>query len=346
MTVQDMIPQEKSAAVTRALREAFGVAAFEDIRLLSDGLTSLVFRIVVGGSPFLLRIIMRPIDPARHYTCMRAAAEAGLAPHVWYASIDDRICITDFLEAAPFPVAEALVRMPATLRTVHELPPFPAAPNHINTTPTFLLNRGPALESFIRKFQAANVLPQLETEQLLSWRARVAAVYPHLDPGMVSSHCDLKPENIVFDGHRAWLVDWEAAFRNDRYSDLAVLANFVAGNDAEETVYLQEYFGQPPDEYQRARFFVMQQVVHMFYTMAYLWLGSSVKPVSLSDPVPEFTAFHRRLWAGGVDLADKDNKIVYGRVHWERLRQNMRQARFDDALRIVSNGYRRSQALV
>jgi hypothetical protein len=84
----------------------------------------------------------------------------------------------------------------------------------------------------------------------------------------------------------------------------------------------------------------------MFYTMAYLWLGSSGKPVSLSDPVPEFTAFHRRLWARGVNLEDKDNKIVYGRVHWERLRQNMRQARFDDALRIVSNGHRRSQALV
>jgi hypothetical protein len=35
-----MIPQEKSAAVTRGLREAFGVTVFEDIRKLTKGHTS------------------------------------------------------------------------------------------------------------------------------------------------------------------------------------------------------------------------------------------------------------------------------------------------------------------
>ena len=54
-----MIPQEKSAAVTRGLREAFGVAEFEDIRLLNKGHSALVFRIVVRESPFLLKVITR-----------------------------------------------------------------------------------------------------------------------------------------------------------------------------------------------------------------------------------------------------------------------------------------------
>ena len=106
-----MIPQEKSAAVARGLREAFGVTAFEDIRMMTRGnATSRVFRIVVRGSPFLLKIIMRTDDPTRHYTCMKAAAEAGLAPRVWYTSIEDKICITDFVEEAPLPVTDALVR--------------------------------------------------------------------------------------------------------------------------------------------------------------------------------------------------------------------------------------------
>jgi hypothetical protein len=35
-----MIPQEKSEAVTRGLREAFGVTAFEDIVRLTKGHTS------------------------------------------------------------------------------------------------------------------------------------------------------------------------------------------------------------------------------------------------------------------------------------------------------------------
>jgi hypothetical protein len=55
-----MIPQEKSAAVLRGLREAFGVTAIEDIRRMTKGLSSdLLFRIVVQGSPFLLRIMTR-----------------------------------------------------------------------------------------------------------------------------------------------------------------------------------------------------------------------------------------------------------------------------------------------
>ena len=42
------------------------------------------------------------------------------------------------------------------------------------------------------------------------------------------------------------------------------------------------------------------------------------------------------MWAGEVDLADNDLKIFCGMVHWERLRQNVRGTRFDEALVIVS----------
>ena len=228
--------------------------------------------------------------------------------------------------------------MPATLRTLHALPPFPGVPNHLNTSCMFLINKGPAVDGFIQKFQAANILPKAESEELFARYEQLAAVYPRHDPDMVSSHNDLfKPDNILFDGHRVWLVDWEAAFLNDRYADLAVVANLVVTNDAEERIYLQEYFGQPPDAYQLARFFLMQQVTHIFYAMAFLWLGSPGEPVNLSEKRPEFRDFHRRIWAGEVNLEDNQTKIVYGRVHRERLLQNMRQARFNEAMRIVSD---------
>jgi thiamine kinase-like enzyme len=68
---------------------------------------------------------------------------------------------------------------------------------------------------------------------------------------MVSCHMDLKPENILFDGQHVWLTDWQAAFVNDRYFDLAVAANFLLTNDADELTYLERYFGQRPNEYQR-----------------------------------------------------------------------------------------------
>ena len=336
-----LIPPEKSAAVTLALREAFGVTAVEDIRRLTKGnATSRVFRIVVRGSPFVLKIIMRTDDPTRHFACMRAAAAAGLAPRVWHTNIADKIAITDFVEEAPFPVTDALIRIPAVLRTLHALPPFPGVPNRINTSCMFLINQGPEVDGFIQRIRAAKFLPERETEELLACHAQLAAVYPRHDPDMVSSHNDLfKPDNTLFDGHRVWLVDWEAAFLNDRYADLAVVANLVVTNDTEEKIYLQEYFGKPPDRYQLARFFLMQQVAHIFYAMGYLLFGSEGQPLDLSETAPDFRDLHRRIWAGEVNLKDRQMKIAYGRVHRERLLQNMRQARFGESVRILSDRY-------
>jgi hypothetical protein len=332
-----MIPQEKRAAVTRGLKEAFGVSEFEDIRDLTERPGSnRVFRIAVRGSAYLLRINTRPGDMERHFTCMQAAADAGLAPRIQYASTEDRISITDFVEAVPLPASDALVQIPAALRTLHALPPFPGAP--FNTTCTFLLNKGPALDGFLQKFQASNVLPKNETEEFLARYQQVAAVYSRLDSDMAPGHNDLfKPDNMLFDGNRLWLVDWEAAFQNDRYADLAVVANMIVTSEPEERVYLQEYFGEPPGEYRRARFYLMKQVAHMFYAIVFLTLRASDNPIDWRQPVPGYSDFQRRFWAREVNLADNQAKTVYGRIHWEQLSRNMRQPRFHEALRIVSD---------
>ena len=331
-----MIPQENIAAATRALNQAFGVAAFEHIRDLTERPGSnRAFRIVVRGSAYLLRINTRAGDMTRHFSCMQAAAEAGLAPRVRYASPQDRISITDFVEAVPFPATDALRRVPAALRTLHALPPFPVAP--FNTTCTFLLNKGPALDGFLEKFRAAQILPERDLEELLAQYAKLAAAYSSLPPDSAPSHNDLfKPDNILFDGSRLWLVDWEAAFQNDRYADLAVAANMLVVNEAEELIFLQEYFGAPPDSYQAARFYLMTQLAHMFYAMGFLSLGSAGKPVDWSEPLPTYSEFQQRFWAREVSLADNHSKTVYGRVHWEKLRHNLRQPRSDEALRIVT----------
>jgi thiamine kinase-like enzyme len=325
-----MIPEEKNAAVARALHEAFGVTKFTDIRRTTKGLSSdLVFRIVVLGAPYVLRIMTRideRMDPDRIFACMSAAAEAGLAPRVRYSNAEDGISITDFVEAVPFPATQALVQLPGTLRRLHALPPFPKAFNYVT-----------AHNGFIWRFRKASLLPKGEIEEVFTGYEQLCATYPRLDSDMVSCHMDLKPENILFDGQHVWLTDWQAAFVNDRYFDLAVAANFLLTSDADEPTYLERYFGQRPNEYQRARLFLMRQVVHMFYATVFLMLGSAGKPIDQSGKLSSFRDFHRRIWAGEVNLADNDLKVVYGRVHWEQLLQNMRQAQFEEALRIVAD---------
>jgi aminoglycoside phosphotransferase (APT) family kinase protein len=286
-----VIPQEQIAAIARGLNEAFGVAAFDDIRDLTERSGSnRAFRIVVRGCAYLLRINTRAGDTARHFSCMQAPAEAGLAPRVRYASAEDRISITDFVEAAPLPAADALRRIPAALRALHALPAFQVVP--FNTTCTFLLSKGPALDGFLEKFRAANILPEHDLAELLSQYEQLATAYSSLDADPTPSHNDLfKPDNMLFDGSRLWMVDWEAAFQNDRYADLAVVANMLVANEADEQIYLKEYFGASPNSYQAARFYLMRQLAHLFYALVFLGLGCDSKPVDWSEPLPHTAIF-------------------------------------------------------
>jgi len=325
-----MIPQEKSAAVSRAIQEAFATSVLDDVQRITRGLSSdLVFRIVVKGSPYLLRIMTRineQMDPHRIYPCMTAASDAGLTPRVHYASTDDGVSITDFVEAQPLAVSKAMELLPHTLRNLHGLPLFPREFNYQT-----------AHKGFIWRFRSSSLLPQNEVDEAFNCYERLCAVYRRVDADMVSSHMDLKPDNILFDGERIWLVDWQAAFVNDRYFDLAVAANYLINDEASESTYLERYFGAPADEYQCARFFLLRQFLHMFASAVFLILGSGGKPIELGRDLPSFEDFHCRMWAGEINLAEKDQQVISGLVHWRRLLTNIRQPRFGEALEIVSS---------
>ncbi|MFI5155247.1 MAG: phosphotransferase [Chitinophagales bacterium] len=327
-----MIPEAKRNAVEQALQMTFGKSEFEDISQLNAGLSSaLIFRIVISKKSYLLRVITRTDamgDPSRYYSCMQSAAEAGLAPHIWYAGIDDRISITDFIEAKPFPIDKARVMIPHLLKRLHSLPRFPQRVNYLDFA-----------DGAIRKFQASKSIPEKMTEELFRRYEKIIEVYPRNDRDLVSCHNDLKPDNLLFDGERAWLVDWEAAFLNDRYADLAVVGNFVIRNDEEEKIFLIKYFGDDFTEYQQARFFLMSQYMHLIYLSYFMLLSTADgKPIDLNFNRPDFREFHNRLWEGKIHLLDKDVQKQYAWVHMEQAMQNLQLKRFEESLHIVLNG--------
>jgi len=192
------------------------------------------------------------------------------------------------------------------------------------------------MHGFVRRFQAAGILPESEAAEFFEGYERVAGAYPRDRSEMVSCHNDLKPENILFDGERVWLVDWEAGFLNDRYVDLAVVANFVVTDDGDEQAYLRTYFGEEAGEYRLARFYLMRQLLHVFFPAVFLMVSSGGKPVEFRGEAPGFREFHDGIWAGEVSLAAKEAKVEYARVHMNRFLENMRGARVREAMLVVA----------
>jgi thiamine kinase-like enzyme len=291
----------------------------------------LIFKIQVSGNPYLLRVIMRTDelgDPTHYYQCMLPAAEAGLAPRVHYASIEDRISITDYIDLHPFQIPHARIKMADLVRQLHALPKFPSRMNYLER-----------MDGFVEKFRSSQIIPENFTRDLFRFYSQIKKVYPTNDvENLVSCHNDLKPENFIFDGQRPWIVDWEAAFLNDRYLDLTVLGNFLVRDDAEEAEFLEHYFGRKAEEYEHARHFLMSQLLHVFYFSFFLQIASSGEPIQIGEISRHpFRSFHDRIWEGAISLAEKQSKLEYALVHMDQFLLNSKTNRFEDSLRIISN---------
>lgn len=326
-----MISQDKQAAIRKALQTAFDVDEFEDIQPFTKGLSgAAVSKITVHGMPYVLRAITQTgtrDDPAYYFDCIQTAACAGLAPRIHYLNIEEKILITDFIEDRYFPVAEARIKMADMLRNLHALPKF-----------AYQLQYLDASDAFLKKFQASKIIPESLTKNLFELYSRIGNVYPRNDAdNLVSCHNDVKRDNIIFDGSRPWLVDWEAARLNDRYLDLAAIANFVVKNDEDETGFLRRYFGANFDEYKQARFFLMSQIVHMFCFTLCAIPGSAGRSIDINTSTLSFHAFHDRLWNCEISLADNDQILHYALVHMKELQSNMQSKRFEESLRMLAD---------
>ena len=269
------IPQERREAVLRAVEVAFPGAAIDKVEAVTGGASgALIFRVTVRDGDYLLRLETGRDDfrdPERQYACLRIAAEAGVAPKLFYADARDGVAITDFVRAAPGDADEArgvrAVAIVDQLLRLHAAPLFPRLVDYMQ-----------GMETLIGQVRETGILPPKGLFSMLSVFGALKAAYPVADPDLVSSHNDLNPNNVLFDGERPWFVDWESAFAADRYVDLAAVANCFARGEAEREAVLRAYFGAALDDYRRARFFLMRQINRLFYATVMLNAAAAERP--------------------------------------------------------------------
>ncbi|MDG2527636.1 phosphotransferase [Caulobacter endophyticus] len=300
-------------AVARALRATFATDVVDAETRLTGGLSGAgSWRIRVGGIPYALRVdpardAVR--DPARAQACQKIAADALLSPRLRHADPESGVTIVEWIEAQPlsdFPGGgpALLDELARTVRLLHETPAFPPLTDYVD-----------ALDGLVQSLLARPLLPAGTRDRTaalwscLSAASRAAGVEP------VSSHNDLNPRNILSDGRRLWLVDWEAAFLTDRYVDLAAIANLFAPSPQAADRLLAVYFGAPPTDRQRARLALARRVSHLFYAVMFLTLAAGERPdarLSEGQACWPLAHLHAALGEGELLLETWEGRLEYG----------------------------------
>jgi hypothetical protein len=328
----DQIPEDRRTAVAAALRQAFGTPELDSPPLLLPGGMSgaKLFRIRVGAVPYILRLeppAAPPFgDPARAHACMRRAVDACLAPPVRHADVATGIVIMDLIQERPLADyhgdrPDMIVELAQAVRALHETDAFPEVVDYLT-----------GMDQLVAWFRGAG-LSSPASEELVARFESFRERYRTPDSDQVSSHNDLNVRNVLYDGRRLWLIDWDAAFRADRFVDLAAVANWFTRTPSEEEVLLATYFRGPSTEEQRARLFLMRKVNYLFYGVMFA-LSAVDAGRAAADPAraAPLSELREALAAGRLDLWRPENRLAYGAALLREALEGFRSEAFAEGL--------------
>lgn len=297
-----------------ALREVFGSGAIGMATPIRSGASAgAILRVETGGRRYVVRV-EGPPSPLRNphqYISLRMAAEAGIGPAVHHVDEDNGVAVIDFIEPQPLAAypggAGTLARaLGELLRRLQATPPFPPFVDY-----SVMVGR---LFGHVRRtgLFAAGVLDR-HVDRL----ERLATAYAADPPTPVASHNDPVPGNILFDGRRLWLIDWESAYRNDPLVDVAiVLDNLAPSPDLEESLLLA-WFGGAPDGAIRTRLALVRALTRLYYAGVFL-SASATQPRAVPEDdlsTPTLAQFESALRSGRLTRGRPDTTHLMGKMY-------------------------------
>ncbi len=296
-----------------ALTAAFGSAPIGAVAPVAGGASGAsAFRVEAAGRHYLLRIEGRP-NPLRNphqYRAMRIAAKAGIAPRILHIDEASRVAVIDFIGEQPlenYPggpraLAQALGELLARMQATTPFPRFVEYPDIVARLWAHVCRTG---------LFAPDVL-DAHTEHL----AHTREAYVRDPQKSVSSHNDPLPRNILFDGKRLWMIDWESAYRNDPLVDVAIMLDNFAPSPELEDVLLQAWLGRAPDRALRERLAPVRALTCLYYA-GVLFSASAAAAAAMGDTdleAPTLAELQQAIRDGRLKPGAAETKHVLGKM--------------------------------
>lgn len=216
------------------------------IEQLIGGLSNINFKVTDGVGKYVVRtgadFPFHHVFRDREAMTARAAYAVGLAPQVLHA--EPGLMVFRFIDGKVFAaddVRKNLERIAELLKRFHEDMPARV------TGPAFFFWPFHVVRDY------ANTLQQHSRNPLISRLPDLLQVNDAIEAKqaplrIVFGHHDLLPANIIDDGKKLWLIDFEYAGFGTAMFDLAGLASNSAFDSHQSQALLEAYFGGPVPE--------------------------------------------------------------------------------------------------
>lgn len=233
---------------------------------------------------------------------LELVSEAGVAPRVIHRDAETVLC--EFIEGKQWIMffmtdpGRAIDELGRLLAKVHALP-IPAT-----------------MQAQSKKWFLDSVTEQLGAWPRPAWfRDRVDEVraleVPDGGPDVLS-HNDVNPSNLIWDGTRILLLDWDVAAPNDRYYDLAAVSLFFRFDEARCLRLVSAHDGEAVTILP-ARFVYDRKLVGAMIGSIFMKLArEGGHPGDANAPAPELAEVYGMMREGKLDPATAIGQFTLG----------------------------------
>ncbi|MEK1891311.1 MAG: phosphotransferase family protein [Phyllobacterium sp.] len=214
------------------------------IALLKGGISNESYVVEDGCRKYVVRFgkdyPFHHVFRDREAMTARAAHHAGFAPEVFHAG--DGVMVTAFLGARTYEAADIRANIPRIADLIRGF--HARMPEHI-LGPGFMFWVFHVIRDYARTLAAGKSRMVRHLAGYLAIADEMEAAQKPLP--IIFSHNDLLPANILDDGERLWLIDFEYAGFSTAMFDLAGLASNAGFDPNESEALLEAYFRTTPD---------------------------------------------------------------------------------------------------
>lgn len=306
---ESLIPEALHGAVREALTATYGLAPVECPGPVTGGASgAIALRLAAGERQHLLRVEARrsPLRNPHQYACLTVAAEAGVAPQLHYVDAESGIAVMDFIDTVAldrFPGGEVARAhaLAGLARRLQQTDPFPALGDWRMIVGRLLeLLESKSVEGLLAPHRAA----YQRLIDRLSWDGATH----------VSSHNDPNARNVLFDGTRLWLVDWETAYRNDPMVDVAIMADNLDAPPELTRELLHAWMGRVASVEEVERLEAIRRLTRLYYAGLLFGFGAP-QETRLDDlSAPTRAEADERQRRGELNEVTPDTLLLAGKM--------------------------------